>query len=313
MTTLTDKFDELDTRTAEREGMSLGSEDNKLAYLRLLAAIPFELLLEDIVLGVETLVSAAQLYLSLNLGSAVIDLSGETACSVIDATTSTYAYDGRTYVVWETIPYNTELVSGTGVVIPQRVKALPTTHWSGVKFVGQSNKPTFRLSDTDTRVYNSGQLYTISTTDDIEISASIEGEGSIILRLCTSVLNPVATCANYTSQVLAHGSSPGGSDFGSRSFAVFTDDVADTFPPGGGLYWALPCWYTAWETGMTIHWVSGSPRVNVAASPANHVEVLSAGNPVYTLMSDTIGFLIDEAGSGSGAFEVIICPAGVSP
>jgi hypothetical protein len=200
-TNLEDKFAALQADNHTIEGTSVGDGDNKLAYLRVLAAIPFDTLLEDIVLGLETVVAAARLYLEQNIGSALPDWAGVPGCATnLGSAIPVLAADGRTYPTWLTIPTNTTLGS---ITTPPDIYGLSSTlptHWQGVTIYVQSNKPTYTLSAVVPLVLPTGHMYTITTDIDFILAPSIQGEGSITVYICTELLDPAAIEYTFTSE-----------------------------------------------------------------------------------------------------------------
>lgn len=189
MSDLTTKLANLLAGIQETEGVSIAPEDNKLAYLRLLAGVSWESYLESIGLSLETLVSAAQLYLTLNLGSAAPDFTGVESCSIsLGSASPKIGSDGRVYADWITLPEGTTTAGLDGIDGVSGLLASRESHWNGVKYYIRSNLPTFTFSPTDNTVRNTGQIYTITSSSDIVFAPSVEAGGTITAYLCGDIL-----------------------------------------------------------------------------------------------------------------------------
>lgn len=200
MTTLSEKLAALQAALLETEGTSLGVEDTQLIYLRALAGIDWELYLEGITLNLETLVSAAQLYLEQNIGSAAPDFTGVETCSVtLGSAAPVIASDGRAYASWVTLPTGASTRALDGITGVLGLQADRETHWQGVKYYIRSNKPTFTFSPEDNTVRETGRIYTITSSADIVFAPSIAGEGTITAYLCGDVLGSGPEYVDYDS------------------------------------------------------------------------------------------------------------------
>lgn len=189
MTDLTTKLTNLLTAIQDIEGVSIAPEDNKLAYLRLISGVPFESLLESLVLNSETLVSAAQLYLQNNTSSRDPNFTGVVGCATtLGSAASVVASDGRTYASWVTLPPNTTLVDLDSIVGAQGLQSLLSSYWDGVKMYVKAPVSTFRLSPYDTQDYPTGRIITIHNGSDIAIAPSMVGAGEITVYFCTEML-----------------------------------------------------------------------------------------------------------------------------
>lgn len=189
MTSLTEKLAALLGDIQDIEGVSVGTEDNKLAYLRVLAGIDWDNYLSDMVEALEVQAAAARVYLELNKGSATPELSGVAGCSVVGSNNNAVVEsDGRTYVQWYELPPNTHTEEPAGLTFAQNLRADLPPYFQGTKIVVQSNKPYFRLNNLDVSVYETGKVIELTSAEDLPLLPSIEGEGYIKVYVCLDVL-----------------------------------------------------------------------------------------------------------------------------
>jgi hypothetical protein len=194
---LTSRLNELKTQQTQTEGISTGTTDNKLQYLR-----GFNALLETIAGDVDgAIIAACRLYLENNIGSSMPDFTGVTGCSTTLGSKTVAGANGRTYAAFDStfLPENTYLTEAASPSNVNGLRSSLSTYFNGVKIYVKSNKPTFRLNDTDTRVFNTGAIVTLTDTTDIELKPSIEGDGQITLYICRDALAAGPQCSTYHS------------------------------------------------------------------------------------------------------------------
>jgi len=186
MTTLSEKLATLAAALLETEGTSLGSEDTQLIYLRTLGTIDWVTYLEDIVLNLETLVSAAQFYLSSHTGSLEPDFTGVSTCeTTLGSSSSKVGSDGRTYAQWVTLPPSTHLVSLDAIFGVKGLQSDLDTYWNGITIYVQSTADTFKLWPYSDEMFPTGRMITIRDATRQTIAPSIAGAGDLTVHICT--------------------------------------------------------------------------------------------------------------------------------